>query len=103
MSENHEHPNYIKIWVVLMVLTVLEVAVAFLPGEKYLGHVDGIHLIAIVLLLGMAFVKAGLVAAYFMHLKFEQKNFVMIVSFPLVLACVLVILLLPDVAFAPAA
>jgi len=53
----------------------------------------------IFLLLGMAFVKAGLVAAYFMHLKFEQKNFVMIVSFPLVLACVLVILLLPDVAY----
>ena len=35
-----------------------------------------------------------------MHLKFEQKNFVLIVSFPLVLACVLVILLWPDVASA---
>ena len=80
MSENHKHPNYIKIWVVLM-------------------EVPGIHHITIVLLLGMAFVKAGLVAAYFMHLKFEQKNFVLIVSFPLVLACVLVILLLPDVAY----
>ena len=99
MSENHKHPNYIKIWVVLMVLTVLEVAAAYLPGLNMTREVEGIHYITIALLLGMAFVKAGLVAAYFMHLKFEQKNFVLIVSFPLVLACVLVILLLPDVAY----
>ena len=97
MSEDHKHPNYILIWVILLVLTVLEVAVAYSP--KSLSDVDGIITITIVLLVGMALVKAGLVAAYFMHLKFEQKNFVMIVSFPLVLACVLVILLLPDVAF----
>ena len=97
MSEDHKHPNYIMIWVILLLLTVLEVAVAYFP--KYLGDVGGIITITIVLLIGMALVKAGLVAAYFMHLKFEQKNFVMIVSFPLVLACVLVILLLPDVAF----
>lgn len=97
MSEDHKHPNYIMIWVILLVLTVLEVAVAYAP--RYLSEVDGIIIITIVLLIGMALVKAGLVAAYFMHLKFEQKNFVMIVSFPLVLACALVILLLPDVAF----
>ena len=97
MSEDHKHPNYILIWVILLVLTVLEVAVAYSP--RYLSEVDGIIIITIVLLIGMALVKAGLVAAYFMHLKFEQRNFVMIVSFPLVLACVLVILLLPDVAF----
>ena len=97
MSEDHKHPNYILIWVILLVLTVLEVAVAYSP--KSLSDVDGIITITIVLLVGMALVKAGLVAAYFMHLKFEQRNFVMIVSFPLVLACVLVILLLPDVAF----
>jgi caa(3)-type oxidase subunit IV len=97
MSEDHKHPNYIMIWIVLLALTVLEVAVAYFP--KYLSNVEEIITITIVLLIGMALVKAGLVAAYFMHLKFEQKNFVMIVSFPLVLACVLVILLLPDVAF----
>ncbi len=97
MSEDHKHPNYMKIWVILLVLTVLEVGVAFFPQK--LGGVPNIVPITIALLLGMAFIKAGLVAAYFMHLKFEQKNFVMIVSFPLVLACVLVILLLPDVAF----
>ena len=97
MSEDHKHPNYILIWVVLLVLTVLEVAVAFFP--KWFPRMEDIITITISLLLGMAFVKAGLVAAYFMHLKFEQKNFVMIVSFPLVLACVLVILLLPDVAY----
>ncbi len=97
MSEDHKHPNYILIWIVLLVLTALEVAVAFFP--KWFPDMGSVIGITITLLLGMAFVKAGLVAAYFMHLKFEQKNFVIIVSFPLVLACVLVILLLPDVAF----
>ncbi|MEE3053446.1 MAG: cytochrome C oxidase subunit IV family protein [Planctomycetota bacterium] len=97
MSEDHKHPNYILIWVVLLALTVLEVAVAFFP--KWFPGMDSVIIITIGLLLGMAFVKAGLVAWYFMHLKFEEKNFVLIVSFPLVLACVLVILLLPDVAF----
>ena len=97
MSDDHKHPNYMMIWVILLVLTVLEVAVAYSP--RYFPDVGGIITITIVLLVGMAFVKAGLVAAYFMHLKFEEKNFVMIVSFPLVLACALVILLLPDVAF----
>ena len=98
MSDDHKHPNYILIWVVLLVLTVLEVAAAYLPG--ILPEMkETIIYITITLLLGMAFVKAGLVAWYFMHLKFEQKNFILIVSFPLVLACVLVILLLPDVAF----
>ena len=98
MSDDHKHPNYILIWVVLLVLTVLEVAVAFFP-KWFPGGGQSIIISTIALLLGMAFVKAGLVAWYFMHLKFEQKNFVLIVSFPLVLACVLVILLLPDVAF----
>lgn len=99
MSEDHKHPNYMLIWVVLLVLTVLEVAAAYLPG--ILPEMkETIIYITIFLLLGMAFVKAGLVAWYFMHLKFEQKNFVLIVSFPLVLACVLVILLWPDVASA---
>lgn len=99
MSEDHKHPNYMLIWVVLLVLTVLEVAVAFFPQWFPDGGL-GIIISTIALLLGMAFVKAGLVAWYFMHLKFEQKNFVLIVSFPLVLACVLVILLWPDVASA---
>ena len=97
MSDDHKHPNYILIWAVLLILTVLEVVVAFFPG--WMSEVSYIHLITILLLVGMAFVKAGLVAWYFMHLKFEEKNFVLIVCFPLVLACVLVILLLPDVAY----
>ena len=97
MSDDHKHPNYILIWAVLLILTVLEVVVAFFPG--WMSEVPGIHLITIILLVVMAFVKAGLVAWYFMHLKFEEKNFVLIVSFPLVLACGLGILLLPDVAY----
>jgi caa(3)-type oxidase subunit IV len=46
----------------------------------------------------LALVKAALVAFYFMHLRFERKTFVILVSFPLVLAVILIIALLPDVA-----
>ena len=51
MSDDHNHPNYMLIWIVLLVLTVLEVLVAFFPG--WLSGVPGIHLITILLLPGI--------------------------------------------------
>jgi caa(3)-type oxidase subunit IV len=81
------------IFVVLVILTALEFATAIgLKGESTFT-------IMVILLLGMAFTKAGLVAAYFMHLRFERKLFVLIVSAPLILAVILVIALLPDIGY----
>jgi cytochrome c oxidase subunit IV len=40
--------------------------------------------------------KAGLIAAYFMHLRFERLNLVYSILFPLILLVALVAAVLPD-------
>ena len=63
MSEAHAHPNYIKIWYWLLVLLAVSVA----------GPMFEIPALTIITAFGIATVKAYLVAANFMHLKFEKK------------------------------
>ena len=52
------------IWVWLLVLTILEVGVVYVPMAKPL---------LVTILCTMAIVKAGIVALYYMHLKYETK------------------------------
>ena len=63
MSEAYAHPNYVKIWIWLLVLLALSVA----------GPMLEIPTLTIITAFGIAVVKAFLVAANFMHLKFEKK------------------------------
>ena len=63
MSEAHAHPNYIKIWYWLLVLLAVSIA----------GPMLEIPALTIITAFGIATVKAYLVAANFMHLKFEKK------------------------------
>ena len=78
---SHAHPNYILIWVLLAVLTAVELSVAFLPWPKT---------IIILILLGMAFWKAALVGLYYMHLRFEPNRLRILAIAPLPLFAVLV-------------
>src|SRR5437588_3871625 len=85
-----EHPSesvYMRIFYYLLVLTILEIAVA-LP--TYSTLVKGI------LLVGMALGKAALVAMYFMHLRFERVTLGVIAFTPLVICVFLVFMLTPD-------
>lgn len=83
----HKHPNYMAIFWYLAILTVVELAVIFLPLPKFtIG----------VLLCALAVAKAALVAMYFMHLKFETRTLGMVAITPLVIATLLVFVLLPD-------
>jgi cytochrome c oxidase subunit IV len=62
----HAHPGplkYVGIAVILAVITGIEV------GLYYLHLPSGL---LVALLLGMAFIKFSMVAAYFMHLKFDS-------------------------------
>jgi cytochrome c oxidase subunit 4 len=64
-SVEHAHPGpaqYVRVAVILAVVTAVEV------GLYYLGVPDKL---LVALLLGLAFIKFSLVAAYFMHLKFD--------------------------------
>lgn len=66
MSDHDHKPDvklYIKIFVALLVLTVATVGVSYLNLPKGPGLALGI---------AIACLKAGLVAAYFMHLKGEK-------------------------------
>lgn len=86
-STTHTHPNYMGIFWVLLVLTIVEVALTFLGLPKLLlGS----------LLVILAVWKAALVAMYFMHLKFERRTLAMIAVVPFILCLFLILMLLPD-------
>ena len=83
----HKHPNYMAIFWWLAILTVVELAVVFAPFAKFtIG----------VLLCSLALAKAAMVAAYFMHLKFETKTLTWIAFTPLAIAILLIFILMPD-------
>src|SRR5215471_6603866 len=89
-ATEHKEPNYFAVFIALVVLTVAEVVVF------------SIHLprpIMIVCLVLMALVKAGLVAAFFMHLALEKRVLALIVVSPLVLSAIIIIGLTPDSVF----
>lgn len=68
--EPHAHPTdgkYIKIAVILAVLTALEVATY--PAEDALGS------LVIPILMVLMVIKFWYVAAFFMHLKFDTRMF----------------------------
>ena len=87
MAAEHKHPNYMAIFWILAVLTVVEIGVVFLPFGKIVNGT---------LLCALAVGKAALVAMYFMHLKFEAKTLGLIAITPLVIATLLVFVILPD-------
>lgn len=75
MSDNHTDPHhvlpfslYIYVYSALLVLTVLTVFVA----QFHFGVFNGL------VAMGIATVKASLVAMYFMHLKWDSKLYLVI-------------------------
>jgi cytochrome c oxidase subunit 4 len=88
----HHKVNYLAIFGLLVVLTIVTVVVAFVHLESELTKV----LVA----LTIASIKAAFVALYFMHLKFEGKLIYLILLLPVFLCVVLVISLIPDIVHA---
>lgn len=86
-ATHQAHPNYIGIFVALAVLTGIELGVAFLPFSKT---------ILIVLLIGLAFWKAALVALYYMHLRFEPNRLRILAVAPLPLIVILVVAVIQE-------
>ena len=92
MTDHHKEPNYMGVFYLLAVLTVLEIGVIYLPiGKLIIGF----------MLVIMALVKAALVGMYFMHLKFEKRTLGMIALTPLVLCTFLMFMLVPDLTKTP--
>jgi cytochrome c oxidase subunit 4 len=84
----HKEPNYIGVFWWLLILTIIEIGVIYLPIPK---------LAIAVLLISLAVSKAALVALYFMHLKFERLTLGLVALSPFVLCVFLILMLLPDI------
>ena len=87
-STAHAHHNYIKIFIILSVLTAVEIGVTFLGLPRTL---------LVALLVGLAVWKAALVALHFMHLKIEKTTLTIVAIVPFILCVFLSLMLLPDI------
>ena len=85
MTDTHaRHPNYVGVCWGLLVLTIIEVAVAY----QSIGR--GVK---IGTLLTLAITKALLVALYYMHLKFDRRLLTLIAATPFFLISAVCLLL----------
>ena len=92
MSEHAKHhPNYLAVWISLMVLASLSVLATELPAP---------HSLIETFIYTAAFAKAALVALFFMHLRTERGLILILVVVPLCLFVILLVTLLPDFVFA---
>ena len=78
---------FISIWIWLLVLTLLEIFLAYRPMA--------IHFM-LTILLGLSIVKAALIVAYFMHLKFERLSLILTLIPALVICILLLFVFFPD-------
>jgi caa(3)-type oxidase subunit IV len=62
-GEAHTHPNYVRIWAILLALLVVSVA----------GPMLGVQIVTLITAFGIAVVKAYLVAKNFMHINIEKR------------------------------
>src|SRR5437588_12866892 len=78
---------FISIWVWLLLLTALEV---------FLGYIHLPVAYMLVILMGASIIKAALIVAYFMHLRFELINFILTIVPALVICICLLLVFFPD-------
>ena len=77
----------LTVWAWLLILTGVEVFLAYM-------HVQ-LH-VMLVLLMGLSFVKAALIMAYFMHLRFEKQTLVLTLIPALVVVASTLSVFFPD-------
>lgn len=77
-------PMFNKIWIGLLVLTALEVLLAYV-------QIAGVMVMLAILLI-LSLMKAGMIMAQFMHLSFDHKHLTYIVVIPAVLCIVILCL-----------
>jgi cytochrome c oxidase subunit 4 len=87
-TETHDHPSasvatFAKIWIGLVVLTAIEV---------YFCYIQFGTAIMLTLLVGLSVIKAAMIIAYFMHLKFERFS-LFLTLFPMLIFCILLMLI----------
>lgn len=94
-GDPHAHkPNikeYMVIFAVLAILTVVEVAVAKVPGIS--------HKLMALALVGLALTKAAIVGLYYMHLKHETRVLKLTVALPMAAPTIYALVLISEAAW----
>ena len=86
-TKDHPHVNYVKIYIILLVLFAISVT----------GPLIGVKMLTLITAFGIAIVKAAMVAGYFMHLKFERR-YIWWLMFVMLIALLLLFMgLAPDI------
>ena len=91
MSEHTETAEHVggttmtfaKVWCVLLALTGVEVLLAYEQVPT---------MIMLTVLVGLSIIKAALIIAYFMHLKFEKLS-LFLTPFPMLIFCIVLMLI----------
>lgn len=87
LAARHQHPigTYLKVWLLLFVLSTLSYLVDFFHLEGYLRWT---------LILVLMLAKAGLIVAIFMHLRWERLALIYAILVPPLCLLVLVALMM---------
>jgi cytochrome c oxidase subunit 4 len=83
---HHEGPTtvtFAKVWMVLLFLTGVEVLLAYKQVPTT---------IMLTILVGLSVIKAALIIAYFMHMKFERLS-LFLTLFPMMIFCIVLMLI----------
>ena len=78
---------FISVWIALLILTAIEVL---------FGYINLPVVYMLVILMGASIIKAALIVAYFMHLRFERLNLVLTIVPALVICICLLLVFFPD-------
>lgn len=98
MSEAHTEshlPTYRKVIIMLTALTAVEFGISF-AMHSFIPFILGL-----LLLVGLAFYKAALVARFFMHIKYDPSIFAFLCILPVVLGSPIIILVGYDLVHGP--
>ena len=95
MSEHAEEVQHVggttgtfaKVWIALLVMTGIEVLLAYEQVPT---------MIMLTALLGLSIIKAALIIAYFMHMKFEISAMKWVTMSSLVFCLAMMLVFLPD-------
>ena len=74
---------FMWVWFWLLILTAVEVLLAYMRLEPHL---------MLILLIGLSLIKSALIVAYFMHLRFEKIGLFLVIV-PTLVFCLVMILI----------
>jgi len=90
-ENDHEHVGstrlFVLVWIALIALTFFEVFLAYMDIRKE---------VMLVVLMGGSIIKAALIMAYFMHLRFERLTLVLTLVPAMVVCLSLLMIFFPD-------